>query len=141
MSIFNFCCFYILLLLFFFNSTCAHTCDGEWVPFKTEFCFKVLPSKLDTYADAEAECKKEASSLAVIHYAEEQQFLSDFLFKKSKLVNSVWIGARNIASGSKSTYLWNDGSDLSVYSNWAPEHPKALPAYCVEMHPDVGSVG
>lgn len=150
MHSFSSCLLHIVFLLFIAtNSTRAltHTCDGEWAPFKTEFCFKVLPGSLETYSEAEAACKREASSLAVIHYAEEQAFLSDLLFRRSALVNSVWIGARNTASSTGSTsskaslYRWNDGSDLSVYANWAPEHPKALSGYCVEMHPDVGSVG
>lgn len=132
-------CLKISFVLFsIFQLTAAATTCGDWEPYKNEYCFKVFP-KLNSFADAQALCKaNDASSLAVIHYAEEQNFISDFLFKHSKLVNSVWIGAKNTGANS---YHWNDGSDMTVFSNWAPGHPLALPNYCVEMSPDVKSVG
>ncbi len=68
-----------------------------------------------------------------IHYAEEQNFLSNYIFTKRKIVDNVWIGARY--AGDK-LYKWEDHSTVQGYSNWASGNPKNLTDHCVEMLAD-----
>ena len=71
-----------------------------------------------------------------IHYAEEQNFLTNYIFTKLKIVDNVWIGAKYI--GNKQ-FQWEDKSILTGighYSNWAPGNPKNLTDHCVEMLSD-----
>ncbi len=92
---------------------------------------------LQTYEDAEKTCQQENSSrLISISFREEQEFLSNFLFNKSQVVDNVWIGAKYI----NNKFKREDDSDLT-FTNWAEGSPKNMTDYCVEMHSDVGSVG
>ena len=69
----------------------------------------------------------------MIHYAEEQNFLINYIFTKKKTVDNVWIGAKYI--GNKQ-YQWEDHTVVKVYTNWATGNPKNLADHCVQMTPD-----
>ena len=95
-----------------------------------------------SYSDAEKTCTANNSSLVSIHFAEEQNFLANFLFTKRKAVDNVWIGARYV--GNKQ-FNWADHTPLTSgpghFTNWATGSPKNLSDYCVQMQADVGSLG
>jgi hypothetical protein len=97
-------------------------------------CLKYLNSAgLQTYEDA---IKLRLSNdyqgaLLNIESEEEQQFLSDMLFKNENIVENVWIRAKII--------------DISLglkYSNWNKEEPIYNTEYdCIEMVPDSNPPG
>jgi Lectin C-type domain len=110
---------------------------GDWEPFKEEKCFKIFEKVgLQSYEEASKICKDNDSSLVSIRSQEEQQFLTNLLFSKSKLVENVWIGAKYI----NNKFKWGDESELT-FTNWAPGSPKNRTDYCVQMHSDEDSVG
>ncbi len=110
---------------------------GDWEQYKDEHCYRLFDS-LVSFSDAEKVCQTNNSSMVSIHYAEEQAFLSNFIFTKKKIVDNVWIGARYAGNG---LYQWEDHSQLTVqgYSNWAPGFPKNLTDHCVEMLAEEGA--
>ncbi len=69
----------------------------------------------------------------VIHYAEEQNFLANFLFTKKKVVDNLWVGAKFVGNG---LFQWEDHTTVKDYSNWAPGYPQNLTDYCVQMSAD-----
>ncbi len=74
-----------------------------------------------------------------IHYAEEQNYLKNYIFTKKKTVDNVWIGAKYNSTSKQ--FKWADNSTLSGYSNWAAGNPKNLADHCVEMLADEGLEG
>jgi hypothetical protein len=48
------------------------------------------------------------SSLLIIHSKEEQEFISQFVFKTNKIVENVWLGLKKNNNDLK----WSDGSNL-----------------------------
>ncbi len=92
-----------------------------------------------SYSEAEKICTANNSSLVSIHYAEEQNFLTNFIFNKKKIVDNVWIGGKFV--GNK-LFQWEDQTPLTgSYSNWAVGSPKNHSDYCVQMNGDPDSVG
>ncbi len=68
---------------------------GDWASYKDEKCFKVFDKVgLQTHDEAEKICQEEKSNLLSIHSLEEQEFLNEFIFTKSKVVDNVWIEAK-----------------------------------------------
>jgi len=63
-------------------------------------------------------CKKQsaAATLASILSQEEQDFLVDYVFKRKKALNSVWIGAQR-STVNKTAFIWDDGHRFD-YSNF-----------------------
>jgi len=68
---------------------------------------------------------------------DEQQFLTNLLFKTLKVVDTIWIGAKY----SNIKFIWTDNSDLS-FTNWAAGSPSnnANKGY-VQMMPDGSLMG
>ncbi|KAH9403401.1 chromatin-modulating protein mrc1 [Tyrophagus putrescentiae] len=111
---------------------------GDWEQYKDEHCYKLFDG-LRSYSDAEKVCSINNSSMVSIHYAEEQSFLSNYIFTKKKVVDNVWIGAKFV--GNK-LFQWEDHTPLAGgYSNWAAGSPKNHSDYCVQMNGDPDSVG
>ena len=92
---------------------------------------------MQAYSDSEKICQSNNASMVSIHYAEEQNFLKNYIFTKKKAVDNVWIGAKYL--GNK-LYQWEDGSQLAGngFNNWAAGNPKNLTDHCVEMLADEG---
>jgi hypothetical protein len=69
-------------------------CD-DWEPYKDEKCIKIF-DKVAAQEDAVKTCSQleSSSTLITIHSEEEQNFLSNLLFKVHKTVENVWIGAK-----------------------------------------------
>lgn len=84
----------IFLCLVFYVTAC-----GNWQNFKDEKCFKILEEKFVDFDDAIKSCSQidNSSEIITIHSKEEQDFISEYLFKTHKLVDNVWIGLRNIS--------------------------------------------
>ncbi len=94
---------------------------------------------MQPYNDSKKICQLNNSTLVSIHYAEEQNFLTNYIFTKKKVIENVWIGARYV--GNKLFY-WEDHTQLTgAYSNWGAGFPKNLNDHCVELHAEEGSVG
>lgn len=95
-----------------------------------------------TFVDAENGCVRLGTgvTLPMIHSAEEQDFLSNYLFNKSQHANveDFWLGARFT---SKNYYQWIDGSSLD-YVNWdSNKSPTNHSNYCLEMESDLRERG
>jgi hypothetical protein len=111
---------------------------GDWDPYKDEKCFKIL-EKVGNEEVAENTCKQEESSanLITIHSKDEQDFLTNLLFKTHKVVDAVWIGAKY----SSNKFKWIDDSDLS-FTNWAEGSPSnTTDKTCLQMIPEGSSMG
>jgi hypothetical protein len=112
---------------------------GDWEPYKVEKCFKIFEKVgLQTYDDAEKTCHQQenSSTLLSIRFQEEQEFISDFLFKTHKVVDNIWIGAKYTSN----KFKWSDDSDL-VFTNWAEGSPKNKTDHCVQLNSDENLVG
>jgi hypothetical protein len=120
------------------KSMAADSPCGDWEPYKDEKCFKVF-DKLGTEDEAEKICNQQEnnSTLVTIHSKDEQDFLSNLLFKIHKVVDTVWIGAKY----SSSKFKWTDDSELS-FTNWGDGSPSnTSDKACVQMIPENSSVG
>ncbi len=111
---------------------------GDWEPYKDEKCFKIIDETLRAHADAEKSCSQleNSSTLLIIRFKDEQDFLSNFLFKTNKKVDNVWIGAKFTTN----KFKWSDDSDLS-FTNWGEGSPRNKTNYCVQMQSDEALVG
>ncbi len=111
---------------------------GDWETYKDEKCFKVL-DKVGTEEEAEKICSQQEnnSTLITIHSKDEQDFLSNLLFKTHKVVDAVWIGAKF----SSNKFKCSDDSDI-IFSDWTEGSPKNQTDYgCVQMIPEGSSMG
>jgi hypothetical protein len=111
---------------------------GDWELYKDEKCFKVL-GKVGTEEEAEKICSQQEnrSTLITIHSKDEQDFLSNLLFKTHNVVDSVWIGAKY----SSNKFKWADDSDLS-FTNWDNGSPSnTTDKACVQMIAEGSSMG
>jgi len=113
---------------------------GDWEPYKgSEKCFKIIDENLRTYDDAEKSCSQleNSSTLPIIRSKDEQDFLSNLLFKTHKAVDNVWIGIKYTSN----KFKWIDDSELS-YTNWIEGSPKnKTDDGCVQMQSEEASVG
>jgi len=98
-------------------------------------------SELKPKDDAEKFCKENNGSLITIGTNDEQAFLYDYLYTKSNIVDTIWLGAKRNSSGDK--FKWTDGSDM-FFSNWFEplKHLDEKDDYnCIEMMPEQGAKG
>ncbi len=120
------------------ESIAADSPCGDWEPYKEEKCFKVL-DEVGAEEEAEKICRKQEnrSTLITIHSKDEQDFLSNLLFKSHKVVDTVWIGAKY----SSNKFKWADDSDLS-FTNWDNGSPSnTADKACVQLIPEGSSIG
>ncbi|KAH9409843.1 hypothetical protein TYRP_023674 [Tyrophagus putrescentiae] len=110
---------------------------GDWEQYKDEHCYKLFDS-FHTFNDAEKLCQTNNSTLVVIHYAEEQNFLANFLFTKKKVVDNLWVGAKFVGNG---LFQWEDHTTVKDYNNWAPGYPKNITDHCVQISADESNKG
>jgi len=116
----------------------VHSPCGDWEPYKDEKCFKVL-DKVGTEEEVVKICSQQENRLTLItiHSKDEQDFLSNFLFKTHKVVDAVWIGAKYSSNKLK----WADDSDLS-FTNWDNGSPSnTADKACVQLIPEGSSIG
>lgn len=142
----------IILLLFTFlaYSVNAENDCGDWAAYKDDKCVKLFDSAgLQSFTDAEKTCSaNENSKLPAIYSQEEQAFLARYLFTEKAAVDNVWLGARY--SNASRHFQWEDGSNITHFTNWAPGNPKAVveshqaPSSlqsCVQMHAETEILG
>ena len=75
-----------------------------------------------TYAEAVESCASAGMQLATITSAEEQDWIwdtSDAMFISG--AKDVWIGLND--NDTEGDFVWQDGSPLGSYTNWAPNQP------------------
>lgn len=93
---------------------------GDWTVYSSEKCVKIFDIGPVDIEKAEAVCRdvgpEDHSRLVTIKTMQEQQFLSEFVFEKNKVVDNVWLGIK--PKGSTTEHQWVDKSALS-FSNWA----------------------
>ena len=137
-----FLCFFRRFFSIPFNSNAlkAYACkkpkSGDWpTPKPTEapkagfckqgyklfdgFCYKVKNS-LKTWADAEADCKKEGPkyNLASIHSLKENALVASLLYQNTS--SQAWLGG--LMSEYDSKISWSDYSEVNM-DNWAAGQP------------------
>jgi hypothetical protein len=91
------------------------------------------------FDDAEKSCLQadNGSSILTIHSKEEQEFISEFIFKTNKIVDNIWLGLKS----NNKQFKWTDGSEMS-YTNWMTGSPSNKTDHnCVQMVPDSSSIG
>lgn len=90
-----------------------------------------------SHAEARAACASAGMRLVTIDSAEEQEWIwttSDSMFIEG--AKDVWIGLGD--ADDEGTYVWEDGSPLGTYRNWADNQPDnggsgGVDEDCVEM--------
>ncbi len=111
---------------------------GDWQQYKGEKCVKIINTeKTLSFDDAVKACLQadNASYLLTIHSKEEQDFISEFLFKAYRIVENVWLGLK------KDNLKWSDGSNLD-FANWLTGNPSNKSDHnCVQMLPESSPIG
>ncbi|CAG2164420.1 unnamed protein product [Oppiella nova] len=113
-------------------------CAVGWEQYIDEKCIQIIPDTLQTYENALELCQKQGEGITplTIHSQQEQDFLSDLLFTKHKIVDQVWIGAK--VSNKKVT--WVDGSK-DDYTNWETGRPSNESENCMAIEPEAPNTG
>jgi hypothetical protein len=113
---------------------------GDWQQFKNEKCVKILgEEKVMSFNEAEKACLQTdyGSYLLTMHSKEEQQFISEFLFKTNKIVENVWLGLKK----NNNNFNWSDGSNLD-FTNWLTGNPSNKSDHnCVQMLSESSHIG
>ncbi|XP_042909448.2 macrophage mannose receptor 1 [Parasteatoda tepidariorum] len=94
-------------------------CEKEWYRLGNK-CYKPYGKKWSqrkSWDEAKIECEKEGASLASIHSADEQSFITDIMLDTG---TTMWIGLENIDKGT--VFKWSDDSPLD-YSEWNANEP------------------
>ncbi|KAH9405938.1 hypothetical protein TYRP_014235 [Tyrophagus putrescentiae] len=128
----------ILSLLFLGLASCDPNC-GDWESYKDEKCIKIIDST-HTFAEALSACQKlEKTSIPLtIHSPEEQNFMTELIFRKNGVHDTVWLGAH---LGADKQFHWADEAE-GKFTNWAPGEPSHKPvASCIQMMPEPLHVG
>lgn len=117
-----------LLVLALVAVVAADTCPGSAVPFNGR-CY-VMGNTKQSWGDARAACQAMSGDLAIIHDANENQFIVDTF-----LAGNMWIGLNDLSS--EGNFVWADGS-TTEYRNWQPNEPSngngsGNPENCVAM--------
>ncbi len=100
------------------NSVCD---EGEgWIPYEDEKCVRLFQI-FEPREHAEEICDEHDSTLVTITSETEQELLTQLIINSSDAVN-VWIGAQR-RPGSSSEFVWNDGSSVQRFTNWAVGYP------------------
>lgn len=106
-------------------------CEEGWTPFEDEKCVR-LGQFFVTREQAEGICHDQGATLVIITNESEQQLLRQLVLNSSDAVN-VWIGAQRRPGGG-SEFVWNDGSTVRRFTNWAIGHPTDnVGRNCVQM--------
>jgi hypothetical protein len=112
---------------------------GDWQQYKGEKCVKIINTeKTLSFDDAVKACLQadNASYLLTIHSKEEQDFISEFLFKTNKIVENVWLGLKK-----DNNLKWSDDSNLD-FANWLTGNPSNKSDHnCVQMLPESSPIG
>ncbi len=117
----------------FFTTASAENVCGDWATYKEEKCIKVIDSAgTQSFENAVKTCAAhDGSKLITISNADEQAFLTDLLFTKQHLVDSVWLGAK---ISSQQSFHWENEKKVT-FTNWALGNPKNHSIEtCVQMH-------
>ncbi|CAG2102973.1 unnamed protein product, partial [Medioppia subpectinata] len=115
-----------------------NVCDEGWVAYRDEKCYRVFNTTPPmTYAQSVEFCAglqalPFSTTLATIHTADEQSFLTHYLAGVFADGTNVWIGARR-RRRSRTDFQWTDGTDME-YNRWLSGQPADTPGYdCVTM--------
>jgi hypothetical protein len=72
-----------------------------------------------------------------MHSKEEQDFISEFLFKTKKISENVWLGLKK----NDNNFKWSDGSNLE-FANWLTGNPSNKSDHnCVQVLPESSPIG
>jgi hypothetical protein len=112
---------------------------GDWQQYEGQKCVKIIDAdKTLSFDDAVKACLQadNGSYLLTIHSKEEQDFISEFLFKTNKIVENVWLGLKK-----DNNFKWSDGSNLD-FANWLTGNPSNKSDHnCVQMLPESSPIG
>ncbi len=115
-------------------------CGDNWQHYKDEKCVQIIGAQNTlSFDEAEKQCLQadNGSSLLTIHSKEEQDFISEFLFKTNKIVENVWLGLKK----SSNNFKWSDGSNID-FTNWLTGNPSNETDHnCVQMLPESSLIG
>jgi len=112
------------------------TLCGDWVQYKEEKCFKIIGESTQTNVEALNICRAQnlnfqdfSATLVTIQSLEEQEFLTNYLFKTKQVVENVWLNMKL----NNSILQWNDNSSIS-YTNFGEGEPALEVGYdCIQM--------
>jgi hypothetical protein len=109
--------------------------SDKWIEFKDEKSFKLFDS-LENYENAKKLCKRadNSATLVSIRSKDEQEFLENYLFRTSRAIENIWIGAKRHNSSFSLDYF-EDGIKL-VFNNWDLNSVEKEGNNCVEMLSD-----
>ncbi|CAG5133936.1 unnamed protein product [Candidula unifasciata] len=81
-------------------------------------CFEFLVDWPADYNTASEDCGARGGTLVLVNNKDISDYLIDQLIYEYGKASKVWIGLNDKAK--EGTYVWEDGTPLSGYSNWAP---------------------
>ncbi|XP_054157087.1 uncharacterized protein LOC128955441 [Oppia nitens] len=113
---------------------------GDWDSFKDERCFRVYTDLgQHTYDSAQAICENNSATLATIHNADEQEFITKLVFITHKVVDEVWIGGHREGK----VFQWiQEKADIGPYTNWLNGSPtNDTNEDCLQMVPKSKDMG
>ncbi|XP_035696427.1 low affinity immunoglobulin epsilon Fc receptor-like [Branchiostoma floridae] len=122
------------------KKTCCNktlTCPSGYERFceKPDMCYKFSTDEKN-YADARSACQAAGGSLAM----PKDQATNDFLRNQLTRYPSgsdAWFGLTDLAQ--EGTWVWEDGTPLTGWSNWAPGEPNGGSAEnCAHWHGSYG---
>jgi len=127
-----------MLIIFYVNYASTQSLCGDWYSFKDMKCIKIIDKEtLHNFDDSEKICSQMSSTLITIHSAEEQNWISEFLFKTNKIVDNVWINMKIM----NNKIEWKDSSDYN-YKNWMNGMTSNKTDYnCVELSTEIAHLG
>ncbi|TWW73594.1 Macrophage mannose receptor 1 [Takifugu flavidus] len=97
----------------------AGFCLTPWIPFNTH-CFRLIRT-LNTWSDAQRQCRKIGGDLASVHSIEDQSFLISQSGYAS--TDEIWIGLND--GKSEGLFEWADHSTVS-FTSWEYGKPDVL---------------
>jgi hypothetical protein len=136
--------FMVFFINFFTNISVSHVLDkyfwDDWNIYEEEKCIKIFDKKtLMTFDDAQKSCNQlgNGSTLLTIHSKEEQNLISNFLFKTHNIEDGIWLGLKI----NNNSFEWTDGSQMS-FTNWAKGNSSNKTDHnCVQMISDSSPIG
>lgn len=106
----------------------AQTTDGcpaaltrdEHLAVYGDHCYEFITTHVLDYTTAEKYCTNHGGTLLLVKSKDVSDYVIDKLVLDFNNANKIWIGLSDRLK--EGTYVWEDGSPLGDYTNWAPDN-------------------
>lgn len=100
---------------------CSKVCPLYWKP-HGNLRYAVFTTER-SWGDGEAFCNSLDAQLVKINSADDSAFVNSILPYNNPSGQTYWIGLAEYEQNGK--WMWSDGSELGVYTNWKEGEPNA----------------